>query len=167
MVTFYGSEKCKRGRDDIRGEGAIKKGSEKFSVRATCGRGRSEKMEVVFHFRSEINRLKFQKMPERYLPVCGGFCCLGAAFAGDPDSCCANKLIRANPVHFARKDYKVYFFADEESKRHFLMYARDKSEECVKNWKGHLEKSGVPCLGGYHSGNYGPFGKVDGYLEHI
>lgn len=123
---------------------------------------------MYFHFKSRVNLLKFQKRPRRFLPMCGGFCCVGVIFSSDPDSCCFNRLFRGDPSKFARKDQKVYMFADEASKQYFLSYAQELSKVCEEAFerRGFQENAEV-CDGGYHDGHYAPFGKFDGYPEHF
>ena len=164
ITTFYGSERWQF-ESDVFGEDRIHRGSEKFSCALTCG-PRNE--TVYFHFKSRVNLLKFQKRPRRFLPMCGGFCCVGVIFSSDPDSCCFNRLFRGDPSKFARKDQKVYMFADEASKQYFLSYAQELSKVCEEAFerRGFQENAEV-CDGGYHDGHYAPFGKFDGYPEHF
>ena len=164
ITTFYGSERWQF-ESDVFGEDRIHRGSEKFSCALTCG-PRNE--TVYFHFKSRVNLLKFQKRPRRFLPMCGGFCCVGVIFSSDPDSCCFNRLFRGDPLKFARKDQKVYMFADEASKQYFLSYAQELSKVCEEAFerRGFQENAEV-CDGGYHDGHYATFGKFDGYPEHF
>jgi len=164
ITTFYGSERWQF-ESDVFGEDRIHRGSEKFSCALTCG-PRNE--TVYFHFKSRVNLLKFQKRPRRYLPMSGGFCCVGVIFSSDPDSCCFNRLFRGDPSKFARKDQKVYMFADEASKQYFLSYAQELSKVCEEAFerRGFQENAEV-CDKGYHDGHYAPFGKFDGYPEHF
>jgi len=167
ITTFFGSERWQF-ESDVYGEDKVSRGNEKFSCSMMCG---PKNEMVTFHFKSKVNLLKFQKRPRRYIPVCGGFCCTGVVFSTSPDSCCYDRLFRADPSKFARKDQKVYMFADEESKRYFLSYAKEMAEVCEEAFErqGFQENAEV-CDGGYQSeyGHYSPFGKnFDGYPEHF
>jgi YHS domain-containing protein len=167
ITTFFGSERWQF-ESDVYGEDKVSRGNEKFSCSMMCG---PKNEMVTFYFKSKVNLLKFQKRPRRYIPVCGGFCCIGAIFSTSPDSCCYDRLFRADPSQFARKNQKVYMFADEESKRYFLSHAKEMAEVCEEAFeRKEFQENAEVCDGGYQSeyGYYSPFGKYfDGYPEHF
>jgi YHS domain-containing protein len=106
--------------------GKPQEGSVKFAVKH---------QNVIYYFVNTVNKTKFQKMPQKYLPQYGGYCAFAMGDSGEK--------VEIDPKTFKITNGKLYLFYNKFFNNTLTSWNKDEKNLTVKannNWNKYTNK---------------------------